>query len=777
MNLAITKSQPSLQRKILSLFAIVLIIVSSIVAVTTLRAAFNHSTAQLHEHFITAKQVFIYKLINDGNVLSGLLENAAKDFSTKSLIASGNEDPESLLSVIGNQQNRANADFSVVLDKQLRPLVSNISSMPVIDPTRFNRQQVTLLTIEQHLYLVKSVPVRFLEQQPTADAWIIMGIAVNKLVNDQVRQLTGLEVSVFDRDNLKASTKDMASENSVTELSRLKLDSTERITVEDVRYLAYRFHANEQQTDFSFVFTIKGEFAHLNFINLTGQLSLVLLLAITLAVTSSFYIARGITQPIRALAEAARRIQVGDYKSDIPDFDSSEVHDLSSAFVSMQQGINDREKHIERLAYREELTGLPNRVAFTNRVKEHIATAMQKECAVIVFNLDRFKDVNDTLGHIFGDKLLVNIGKRIETFQLKSAFYAHLGADEFAIFLSDLSEFNVNNLIEQVASFFDLPFEIDDVLLDVDASFGAAIYPKDTDDASSLIQKADIALHKCKESHKRYLFYDPSFDTHSVQRLSLMSELRYAIEQNQLKLFYQPKLCLQTDTIVSVECLVRWIHPEHGFIGPDDFIPLAEKSGAIRDLTHWAITTAVKQHAAWREQGIDLRTAVNISALDLVDLSLPAFVAAELGDHEVEASKVTLEVTESAVMAEPDQAIRALDMLQRMGIKLSIDDFGTGFSSMAQLKKMPVSELKIDKSFVLDLATNKDDEVIVKSTADLAHNLGLSVVAEGVEDANSLQKLKENKIEFAQGYFIAKPMAPDKFDEWIADNHYPCKRV
>ena len=225
-------------------------------------------------------------------------------------------------------------------------------------------------------------------------------------------------------------------------------------------------------------------------------------------------------------------------------------------------------------------------------------------------------------------------------------------------------------------------------------------------------------------------------------------------------------MCLVSNKITSAECLVRWIHPEHGFINPDDFIPLAEQTGAIRELSHWVIETALQQQAAWHQQGISLQVAVNISALDLVDLALPAFVTEALRRYKVDSQHLALEVTESALMAEPDAAIKALNMLRQMGIKLSIDDFGTGYSSMAYLKDMPVSELKIDKAFVLQLASSEEDEKIVKSTADLAHNLGLSVVAEGVEDQDALDILRQYNVEFAQGYYIAKPMPANDFFTW-----------
>ncbi|TQV72371.1 EAL domain-containing protein [Aliikangiella marina] len=770
--MSISKSnRPSLLRRILILFAVLLAIVSVLVAGTTLQAAFSHSEQQLLKRFETSQQVFTYKLLNDASTIKGALNSAAKDFNTKQLIASAQDDPESLKLALINLQNRLNTDFTIIFDEQKRPLTATAESVN-LELTSILDKEVQLLVTSKTIYLIEFEEVRFLENQPNPDAWMVMGMDISRIIDSQVRELTGFELSVVAR-NKTYTTTNKEYLKIASELSRLPLQAAAPLMVGGTEKYSYHFGFNSIQSEpISLVFSITESSAYLNFFKLMWQLIVVVLVSILIAFFLAFYFAKGVTRPLRQLSGIANKIQVGEYDTEVPSFNSQEVNNLSEAFTAMRDAINHREQRIEKLAYYDELTGLPNRTAFRQQLDKKISTEPNTPCAIMLLDIDRFTEVNDTLGHEFGDKLLCEISRRMQGFQPKHAFYSRVGGDEFAILLNNLSDFELNTQVEQFFSFFEIPFEIDGVLLDIDISAGVALYPEQASKSEALIQAADIALNKCKASHKGFVVYDKTLNTHSIQRLNLMSELRSAIETSQLSLYYQPKLDLETNQIVSVECLVRWIHPEHGFIGPDDFIPLAEQTGAIRDLTKWAIQTALSQHKSWTEQGNFFRVAINISALDLIDLSLPAYVAQQLSELSLDTTAITLEVTESAIMSEPDQAIRALDILKRMGIKLSIDDFGTGYSSMAQLKIMPVSELKIDKSFVLDLATNEDDATIVKSIADLAHNLDMTIVAEGVEDKDSLEKLKEYNVEQAQGYFIAKPMPADDFNEWYSNSNY-----
>ena len=764
MNLK-TIRQASLQTRLLFFFLVVLLAVVLLVVFTTISTAYDHSSVQLQRQLDTAQQVLTYKLQNDSAKLENAMELAAKDFSLKQLVASGKEDPESLKLAIVNQQRRMNADLAAVYGGDERLLLTTVSGELGLTPSALQQEPLSIYEFAGDLYLVHVVAMKFLEQQPRVDAWLLMGVKLQHLIDADVETLTGFDVSVFNGQQFQFSTsgQDNTSLDSATELDLGQISTLESAAGD---LILYRFALGDRSST-SFVFTISSGSAFLDFFKLVFQLGIEVVVALIAALFLSLYFSRDITRPLRTLASVATRIQQGDYRSPIPDFQTAEVAQLSSAFQGMQQGIQQREEEINQLAFYDALTGMPNRNSFVKRLQDLIEEDSERPFAVMMLDLDRFKEVNDTIGHNFGDKLLQHIAQRLQSLNMAGSFYARVGGDEFAALFTELDACDADSLLQQYETLFDVAFVVEGIRLDVDASFGLALYPAHADSAYGIMQCADIALYRCKETHHRGLIYSEEFNTLTLQRLNLMSELREAIKDDQLQLFYQPQLCLLTNQVVSVECLVRWVHPEHGFIVPDDFIPLAEQTGAIRDLTHWAINTALKQHVEWRERYKELVFAVNVSAVDLLDLSLPGYVANQLSQHGVDARYLSLEVTESSLMAEPEAAINALGMLHRMGIALSIDDFGTGYSSMAYLKDLPVSELKIDKAFVLNLASNGDDKKIVKSVVDLAHNLGLKVVAEGVEDHQSLAILKANQVEFAQGYHIAKPMNPDDFSRWM----------
>jgi diguanylate cyclase (GGDEF)-like protein len=383
----------------------------------------------------------------------------------------------------------------------------------------------------------------------------------------------------------------------------------------------------------------------------------------------------------------------------------------------------------------------------------------------VLIDIDRFKEINDTIGHNAGDVLLAMVGDRLQGNRGEELFIARLGGNEFAVI--DVSNGAIEQLMDELTDLFNRPFIVESLTLDINVSIGGASYHEHGAVLSDLLQAADIALHSSKDSHHPHVLYNEELDTFSLQRLRLMSELKDSLASGQLSLYFQPKMALSDDSIHSVECLIRWIHPEHGFIPPDEFIPLAEQTGAIRHITDWVLRQATIQHAEWRKLNLDIAMAVNISAVDLTDLSLPHKVSALLSEFDMMPDRIILEVTESAVMADPEIAINALNMLSHMGIKLSIDDFGTGFSSMAQLKKMPVDEIKIDKAFVLELATNTEDQVMVKTLIAMAENLDLSTVAEGVENQPSVDLLRTMGCSTAQGFHLSRPLPEEDITPWL----------
>ncbi len=441
--------------------------------------------------------------------------------------------------------------------------------------------------------------------------------------------------------------------------------------------------------------------------------------------------------------------------------------------IAFVRDITDRKTHqdaLEHQALHDALTGLPNRTYLSRRLGETIRRASRtgEQFALLILDLDRFKEINDTLGHHIGDLVLQHIAKRLVTPLRGSDMIARLGGDEFAILLTPVAgEASVTKLAGRLEKALETPVQCKGMALDVGASIGVAIFPEDGTDATELVQKADVAMYMAKNAGLAMAFYDPDQDHNSVRHLTLTGELKRAIEGEQLELHYQPKISVETNQVIGVEALARWHHPEHGYIPTEEFITLAEQTGLIQNLTEWALRTSIEQSARWRAAGMDLTVSVNLSAKILQDDDLPRFIEDLLGEYGVERQRLVLEITESAIMADSDRSKAVIDRLAEKGMKLSIDDFGTGYSSLAYLKDLPVHELKIDKSFVMDMVNDESDQVIVKSTIQLAHNLGLTVVAEGVESSETLALLAEMGTDVGQGYFISKPLPIGDFDDWF----------
>jgi len=413
------------------------------------------------------------------------------------------------------------------------------------------------------------------------------------------------------------------------------------------------------------------------------------------------------------------------------------------------------------------LTGLPNRALFQERLEQALRSVKLdgKKLGVLLLDLDRFKEIEYTLGHYEGDQVLKRIATRLASLMDIEYTLARMRGDEFGILIPEICDENdLHNVAAMIRKAFIKPIMTEELNLEVQVSMGAAIFPAHGTDSVALIQRADVARYLAKERQNSFVIYSPEHDQYSPQRLSLLGELRKGIKTGALFMLYQPKLNGPgLGEIKTAEALVRWNHAKHGIIPPNDFIPMAERSGMIKDLSKYVINKVIKQIAEWQSDGHDICVSVNLSAQDLLDPELPDVLAELLASHEVPASQLVVEITETAIIADPEMAMQVMLRLAEMGVKMSIDDFGTGHSGLSYLKKMPVSEIKIDRSFVMDMMENSNDEEIVKSTIGLAHSLGLEVVAEGVETQESADRLRELGCDSLQGFFYSKPVSPEEF--------------
>jgi diguanylate cyclase (GGDEF)-like protein len=424
----------------------------------------------------------------------------------------------------------------------------------------------------------------------------------------------------------------------------------------------------------------------------------------------------------------------------------------------------------EYQALHDNLTNLPNRVLLQDRVQQAILTGDREKSlvAVMLMDLDRFKEVNDTLGHHSGDLLLKQIGPRLRSVLRESDTIARLGGDEFAVLLPNVPDrAAAAQVADKIKRALDLPFEIQGLRLNIEASIGIAFAPDHGRDVETLMQRADVAMYVSKGTRSGYAIYTTEQDRHSPNRLALVGQIRTALEKEEIELYYQPKAELLTGHIKGVEALVRWHHPERGLLFPDEFIPMTENTGLIEPLTVYVLEAAIKQCRVWQEAGLDLTVAVNVSPRSLLDSQLPDQIERLLRKWGLRSSALRLEITESSIMEDPVRAMGILDRLSEKGISLALDDFGTGYSSLSYLKRLPVNELKIDKSFVMNMTADEDDAVIVRSTIELGRNLGLEVVAEGVETEEHWQTLADLGCDFAQGYYLSRPIAAGEFMQWL----------
>lgn len=441
----------------------------------------------------------------------------------------------------------------------------------------------------------------------------------------------------------------------------------------------------------------------------------------------------------------------------------------------LRRGRWQAEETIHRLAYTDTLTGLPNRVRFREMVQEAILTGQRKKypVALLLMDLDHFKDVNDTLGHDRGDNLLRQVGQRLRGTLFTPDMIARLGGDEFGILLPRLAASeDVKLVVKKLHACLEAPFMIDGIPIEIETSIGVANMLEHADDADMMLQRADIAMYRAKRMASDYTIYTPEINPHSPERLGLMAELRGAIEQNQLLLHFQPKLELKTGHIVSSEALVRWQHQRLGMVPPDKFIMAAEQTGLIDPLTRWVLVDALSQCQDARRAGFPMRVSVNLSARSLHDPLTLKMVEQALIATSTQPGLLVLEVTESAIVLDPKRAEENLAELSRMGVLLSIDDFGTGYTSLASIKRLPVNEIKIDRSFITNMLTDEKDAMLVRSVIDLGHNFGLTVVAEGVETQEVLDALANLGCDEAQGYFISKPQTCEQIKSWFSTCPY-----
>ena len=448
---------------------------------------------------------------------------------------------------------------------------------------------------------------------------------------------------------------------------------------------------------------------------------------------------------------------------------NAEMIELSAGFNDMTTRLKELYESLESLAFTDPLTKLPNRTLFHDKLLQAIDTAKRdyKPFALFIMDLDRFKDINDTLGHHVRDVVLQQVAARLRSKLRETDVVARMGGDEFAVMLPTATAKHADMAARMLLQALRAPIQVEHQVLDVGASIGIALYPDHGVDANILIQRADVAMYAANTSNAGHVFYETKLDQHNPSRLVIMGELRQAVEQEQFELYYQPKVNLKSHQVTGVEALARWHHPNDGLVLPDAFIPLLEQTGLIRSLTPWVLHASLQQGQRLRSLEMPITISMNLSVRDLQDPYLVDTFTEQLAALQISPRWLELEITESAVMTDPAHALEMLSRLSAMGLKLSIDDFGTGYSSLSYLKKLPVDAIKIDKSFVIGMVQDVNDAAIVRTSIDLAHNLGMEAIAEGVESEEALERLIQLGCDTVQGHYISRPLSADELEQWL----------
>ena len=633
--------------------------------------------------------------------------------------------------------------------------------------------------------LINGVPYQLVVVPVLAPApvgWVVLGFSIDGKLAVELGELTSLEVSFAtwqknDGWHLAVSTMQPQSRNRLLGMLRqVALESTTRsmpnLSGDGYVTSASTLALSRDGVVVAILQRSLGE-AIARFSMLRMMLLVLATLSLACTIIGSVMIARSISRPVTALVDFARRLERGDYEHSVPKLRADELGELASALNNMRLAISAREQQIKTMAYHDALTGLPNRALFNDRLNQAMAVArrLNHPISVMLIDLNRFKEVNDTFGHHVGDLLLREVGIRLRgALTRASDTIARLGGDEFAVLLPTATTKMAENAARKILRAFEDPLAFESHLLDIEGSIGLATFPEHGEDQHVLMSHADAAMYHAKRKRLGLSVYELRLDEKPEIvdiRLSLSCELRRAVEMNEFVLYYQPRVSLADRHACEVEALVRWEHPTRGFLSPNEFIPFAEETGYIREITYWVMNAAFSQSARWRAQGLAIAISINLSVRDLLGPEFAVRCGELLARYGACAQWFTLEITESVIREDSETALATARQLHEMGFKLSIDDFGTGYSSLAMLKLLPMAELKIDRSFVMNMVTDAQDMRIVRSVIDLAHNMNILIVAEGVESAQALERLAEMGCDVAQGYHICKPVPANQLEEWM----------
>ena len=715
-------------------------------------------------------------LAGRGEQLRASVEVLAADFGLKEAAASGDE--ATIQSVLSNHSRRVGADVALLVGLDGSGVASSSGTaldsrndyLRLIEDAREKSSAQSTATLAGETYHTFTVPVR----APVAIAWVVLGFRIDSDLAERIRGLTGLEVSIvsaFDRKQASIATTRHTGVEADTSLAgpATPLDTIYMVDEAGLASLTLSTQFVSTGNDILVVLQRSLQEAMEPYIKARrGLLLFTAALLVVVAVTAGWF-SGTVASPLRALSIAARRMISGNYDVKIGVRTNDEFGELASSFNAMRTAIAERETRISHQALHDPLTDLPNRakiMQMLTRAIEHARSA-DAEITVLSIKLSRMNEISSTLGHSASDEVITLAAKHLRVNLDPGEVLGHVGTSEFVLVLPDSDIDNAMSYADRIEGILGAGVTLHRVNITLQTEIGISGYPGHGDNAADLLRYASIARSEAHARKERVMIYEAGREDHYLRQLRIVNDLRAALQRNEIHVHFQPKVSLPDGAACGAEALVRWQHAELGWLSPDDFIPAAEQSGTIVHLTRFVLAAAVKQCRIWQESGHSLQVSVNLSSRDLQDEYLPYYVLQLLKEEGIGPDRLTLEITENSVMQDLQHALAVLECLRDIGVRISMDDFGTGHSSLAQIKNMPLHEIKIDKSFITNMMSDEQSKAIVHTTIELAHHMNLRVVAEGIEDEDTLRQLSEMGCEEAQGYCLSKPVPSVELIDWL----------
>lgn len=723
----------------------------------------NQLNRTVERELTVSERVFLELVEQRATQLGQAASVLADDFGFRQAVATNDED--TIVSALVNHGERIQTDLMVLQNVAGEEIASthDMSELPALNELIAMGNEQGIAIVDGQIFQLITVPVR----APDLIAWVTLGFSIDAELTSELQALANADVTFYSTDTNSLFVSSLSTEQQQefqTGLSERQQTLNEWLNNQHLAGQKINL-ANLGEASLTVLLSTDLDAAGAEFSRLRQQYLLIAIGTLLVAMLLAVVTARRINAPLKTLTEAAEQLQRGDYTSPIKVERSDEFGHLANTFNEMKVAVAEREQRISFQADHDLLTELPNRRYFQRALAKMLDT--NQSGFLVLLNINRFRELNDSVGQRIGDQLLQLISRRLRGWKSSDWFLARLAGDEFLLVNTASDHAPVVGEIEALLELLQQPWSLDGTSYLLTFSAGMVSFPEHGSETDSLVRRAQISRAKAKEDKLSLVIYEAGMDEVHMRQLRILRCLPEAVEKDQLELHYQPKINCANGKVKGAEALIRWHHPDLGFVRPDEFIPLAEQAGEITRITRWVCLQVIQQLLVWQQAGKQLSVSLNLSAVDLMSDGLADFLSQAVASSGIEPHLLTLEVTESAIMHDPEAAIARLQRLQSVGLRISIDDYGTGYSSLAQLKRLPVNELKIDRSFIQHLAESEQDRMIVRSTLALAHDFGLQAVAEGIEEESAWTILKEFGCDELQGYYFSKPLPVADFTQWL----------